>query len=95
MISKCRGTDIKYIQAIEQDAEAPLTVLDKRAATHIKLGDLDSALSDAGKIIRRDRSKAVVCVSRLTPSVVVFVDQIRDIYVWVKSYNCSASHKKR
>ena len=48
------------LQAIKQDAEAPLLIIDKRAATYLKLRDPDRALSDARKMIRQDQSNAIV-----------------------------------
>ena len=47
-------------QAIKEDVEAPLAVFDKRAATYIKLGKLDLAVSDAASIIRRETKIATV-----------------------------------
>ena len=48
------------LKAIEDDAEAPIAVIDKRAATFLKLADFDRALSDAGAIIRRDQTNVIV-----------------------------------
>lgn len=57
-----------FSQAIKDDTEAPLAVFDKRAATYIKLGKLDLAVSDAGSIIRREATNAIVRHPRILKS---------------------------
>ncbi|KAL9132243.1 MAG: hypothetical protein Q9217_000047 [Psora testacea] len=56
-----------FDEAVKQDAEAPLPILDKRAATYVKLGDLHHALFDAGKMIRQDQSSAILSEALAPP----------------------------
>ncbi|KAL9103744.1 MAG: hypothetical protein Q9163_001248 [Psora crenata] len=53
------GITKQHCSAIQHDAKAPLPILDKRAATHIKLGDLDQAFSDAREMVRQEESDAI------------------------------------
>ena len=53
---------IDTCKAVKQDAEAPISVLDQRACTFLKLGDFDKASSDAAAVIRRDRRDATVII---------------------------------
>ncbi|KAG8533700.1 uncharacterized protein KY384_001441 [Bacidia gigantensis] len=51
---------LEYLdKAIQQDVEPPLAVLDKRAATHARLGDHEAAVADAGRMIRSDPRSAM------------------------------------
>ena len=47
-------------QAISQDAKAPVAVLDNRAATYSKLGNLRAALNDGRQMIQQEKSNCSV-----------------------------------
>lgn len=48
------------LKVIGRDTNAPITVLDNRAATHTKLDNLQAALSDSHKMMRQDKSNCIV-----------------------------------
>ncbi|KAM0804411.1 hypothetical protein BDR22DRAFT_818057 [Usnea florida] len=48
-----------FTEAINQDAKTPISVLDNRAATHTKLGNLRAALNDGREIIQQDKASCV------------------------------------
>lgn len=46
-----------FTKAISQDAKAPVAVLDNRAATYTKLGNLRAALNDGRQMIQQEKTK--------------------------------------
>ena len=57
-LSKSRLT--LYHQSINRDAHAPASVLDNRAATYTKLGNLRAALKDARQMIQQEKGNCSV-----------------------------------
>lgn len=49
-----------FTKAISQDAKAPVAVLDNRAATYTKLGNLRAALNDGRQMIQQEKTKCSV-----------------------------------
>ncbi|CAD6577406.1 MAG: hypothetical protein ASARMPREDX12_008336 [Alectoria sarmentosa] len=48
-----------FTMAISQDAKAPVAVLDNRAATYTKLGNLQAALNDGRQMIQQDKANCL------------------------------------
>ena len=71
-------------QAISQDAKAPVPVLDNRAATYSKLGNLRAALKDGRQMIQQEKANCSV-LQKPQSAITTYLISSRVIYVLVKS----------
>ena len=74
-------------QSINRDAHAPASVLDNRAATYTKLGNLRAALKDARQMIQQEKGNCSVPRNPPPPLSTLLTHLLRAIYVLVKFYS--------
>ena len=72
-----------FWQAISQDAHAPVNTLNSRAATYIKLGNLQAGLRDARQMILQEKANITVHFPR-TVILELKADCARATFVQVK-----------